>query len=76
MSNFPPNDGQVNQSGQSGPYPPNYGSTQPGPFNNRYGAPAPGQHQQQPLNPRQQEMQEFIVGILYFKRKSFLNAFN
>lgn len=47
MSNFPPNDGLVNQPGQPGPYPS-----------------APGQHQQQPLDPRQQEMQEFLVGIL------------
>lgn len=72
MSNFPLNDGHVNQTE---PYAPNSGSTEPGPFNNRYGAPAPapapGQYQQPPRDPRQQEMQEFIVGIFIPKQNHF-----
>lgn len=60
MSNIPPNNGHVNQPGA---YPPNYAPNQPGTFSSQYGAPAPGQHQQQPLDPRKQEMQEFIVGV-------------
>lgn len=79
MSNFPPNDSdQVNRPG---PYSPsNYGGTsQPGPFNSRYGAPAPGQYQPQPLDPKQQQMQEFIVGAFSFqtnKIQFFLNSFH
>lgn len=58
MPNIPPNDGQDNQPG---PYSPNYAPNQPGTFNSQYGAPAPGKLQS--LDPRTQEMQEFIVGV-------------